>query len=327
MNSPLRDIRTVLVTGGAGFVGSSLVPELLRSTSASVFVLDNLCNGQRGRLPVSDRLTFAEVDLSDAAAVAHVVTELQPDWVFHLAALHFIPYCNAHPAETLQVNVVGTQHLLDACREHPPAALVAVSSMAVYPIRDGANAETDPAGPTDVYGLSKWANEQQVALFSAQVPTRCVVARLSNVYGPRETNPHVVPAILEQVGRGQTDVELGNVKPRRDYVYVTDVAEALLALAAKNESPYRVFNVGAGEEYSVEEIVERLARVSGLPLKIRVASDRVRATDRMHLLCDLTRITREIGWRPRHDLQSGLAALWEWFAPQAARHQTALLAR
>lgn len=315
------------MTGGAGFVGSSLVRELLRSTGASVFVLDNLCNGKRDLLPVSDRLTVAELDLTDGAAVAGAVADVRPDWVFHLAALHFIPYCNAHPAECLHVNVVGTQHLLDACREQPPAALVAVSSMAVYPIRDGANAETDPAGPTDVYGLSKLANEQQVALFATQAPTRCAMARLSNVYGPNETNPHVIPAILEQIARGRTEIDLGNVKPQRDYIYVADVAEAFLALARKNQQSFRVFNVGTGSEYSVEEIVTRLAEISGLPLKIRVASDRVRPSDRMHLLADLTRISGEVGWRPRYDLRGGLAALWDWFASQAAATSPALLAR
>jgi UDP-glucose 4-epimerase len=304
-----------------------LVRELLERTGAPVVVLDNLFNGRKEFLPDAERLRFRAVDLTDAAAVRDVVDEVRPGRVFHLAALHFIPYCNAHPDQALQVNVVGTQNLLEACRRHPPTTLVATSTVAVYPIRDGANAETDPAGPIDVYGMSKWFNEQQVELFASQVPTRCAMVRLSNVYGPHETNPHVLPDILEQVARGQTDIQLGNLKPRRDYVYVTDVARAFVDIADKLRHPFRVYNVGTGCEHSVDEMLEQLARISGLPLKPRVAAERLRAVDRMHLVCDLTRITDEIGWRPRHDLQSGLAALWEWFAARPTCPQPVLLAR
>ena len=106
----------------------------------------------------------------------------------------------------MQVNIVGTQHLLEACRAHEPAALVIASSAAVYPIADGPNAEGNPAGPTDIYGLSKWVNEMQLELFRPTDPrTRCAAARLFNVFGPHETNPHVVPEILTQmmIGPGQ----------------------------------------------------------------------------------------------------------------------------
>lgn len=307
----LDEMGTILVTGGAGFVGSALVPEVLRrSATARVAVLDNLFNGRRGHVPDSPRVALHEVDLADGPAVLDVVRRERPGLVLHLAALHFIPYCDAHPAHTLQVNVVGTQNLLDACRTHPPRRLVAVSTVAVYPIRDGANAEDDPAGPVDVYGLSKWANEQQLALFARQVETRCAAARLSNVYGPNETNPHVVPAILDQVLAGRDEIALGNVKPRRDYIYVTDVAKGLLAIAERNEHSCRTYNLGTGREYSVEEIIAQLAEASGRPLRVVVDPARVRQADRMHLLCDMGRTEAELGWRAEHDLHSGVEALW-----------------
>jgi UDP-glucose 4-epimerase len=304
--------RTLLVTGGAGFVGSHVVARLLDAQPpARVVVLDNLRNGRREFLPASDRVAHRHLDLTNAREVRELIADVRPAVVIHLAALHFIPYCNAHPEETMHVNVVGTQNLLEACRAHPPSALVAASTAAVYPIRDGANAEDDPAEPSDIYGLSKWTNEQQVRLFSGQVPTRCAMARLFNVIGPHETNPHVLPEIVEQVLRGETRLSLGNVKPKRDYVYVTDVAEALAALAERNTHSYRVYNVGTGQEHSVEEMVAELARVSGRPLEIGVDAARVRASDRMHLLCDLSRIAGEIGWRPRYTMSTGLAALWK----------------
>jgi UDP-glucose 4-epimerase len=308
----LQNAKFVLVTGGCGFVGSWVVQELLdRTPVEQVVVVDNLRNGRREFLPESERVVLQDVDLRDGEAIHAIFAETRPDVVIHLGALHFIPYCNAHPAETLHVNVVGTQNVLDACRAFPPASLVIISTAAVYPIADGANREDDPSGPTDIYGLSKAVNEQQLALFARQGNTHCAAARLFNVYGPHETNPHVIPEIVKQMVQGQTVLALGNVKPKRDYVYVTDVARALVTIADGNTHPLRVYNVGTGQEYSVEEIVAELARVSGLPLEIRVAAERVRPADRMHLLCDLRRISSELGWRPRYTLEAGLAELWQ----------------
>lgn len=307
------EVGSILVTGGAGYVGSWLVRELLRRTTGRVTVLDNLVNGRRDYLPDDGRLALHECDLRDAGAVDDAVNSAAPEWVFHLAALHFIPYCNAHPAETMSVNVVGTQNLLEALRRGPASRLVAVSSAAVYPPRTGANGEDDPGGPTDVYGLSKWVNEQQLQLFSTQCPaTRVAAARLFNVFGPRETNPHVIPEILRQIADGRDDLNLGNVKPKRDYVYAADVAAALVAIAGRAEHPYRVYNVGTGHEYSVEEIVDHLAAVTGRDLRVRVDPSRVRPSDRPNLLCDTARTCRETGWVPQYTLATGLAELWQW---------------
>jgi UDP-glucose 4-epimerase len=211
----------------------------------------------------------------------------------------------------MQVNVVGTQNLLEACRLHPPRRLVLASTAAIYPIAETAHSEEDEPGPMDIYGLSKWINEKQLALFAQPGGTRCAVARLFNVIGLHETNPHVVPEILDQMLQGQDDLALGNTQPKRDYVFVTDVADALLLLADKNHESYRIFNVGTGQEHSVEEIVRQLAAVTGRPLRIKETPGRMRPSDRMHLLCNRRRITQELGWHPRYTLASGLKALWE----------------
>ena len=128
----------------------------------------------------------------------------------------------------------------------------------------------------------------------------------------------MIPAIVDQVARGQDEIALGNVKPKHDYVYAADVADALLAIAAGADRPYRVYNVGTGQEYSVEEIVAELARITGRPLRIAVAEDRVRPVDRLHLLSDRSRIGREVGWQPRYTFTGGLAELWQSRSPGGA---------
>jgi UDP-glucose 4-epimerase len=309
---------SVFVTGGAGFVGSWLVRELLERTAAQIFVYDNFRNGKREFLPDDARIEVVEADIRDSGELNRAVGLAKPDWVFHLAALHFIPYCNSHPEETMDVNVVGTQSLLEACRRTRPDVCVVASSAAVYPIREVANCEEDPTGPTDIYGLTKCVNESQLQLFSRQVPSvRCASARFANVYGPHETNPHVIPEIVEQMVEGRSNLLLGNVKPLRDYVFVTDVATALVAIASRSESAYRAYNVSTNSEFSVEDVVAELAQTSGIRLRILTDPARVRPSDRMHLLCDNSRLIRETGWSPRFDLRSGLQELWSWTKQQA----------
>jgi len=300
-----------MVTGGAGYVGSWLVPELLRQSSCRIVVFDNVRNGRVEHIPDDPRIEFVRADLLDRAALRETVTVHQPSWVFHLAALHYIPYCNANPTETIQVNIVGTQNLLEALQSHPPTRLVIASTAAVYPPNDLPNREDDRLEPIDIYGFSKLANEHQVRLFAGQQKScKCIAARLFNVFGPRETNPHVVPEIVRQVFEGQDELDLGNVKPKRDYVYTADVARALVALARTDHASFRAFNVGTGVEHSVEEIVDELARITGRDLRIRTDPSRVRASERMHLVCDRKRISEETGWQPQYDLVSGLEELW-----------------
>jgi UDP-glucose 4-epimerase len=308
----MNTVQRILVTGGAGFVGSELVRQLVDEIEAPrIAVLDNLRNGRRAHVPASPRVTLHVADLTQPDEVRRVVAEVRPDWLFHLGALHFIPYCNAHPAETLHVNVVGSQHLLDACAEHPPTAFILASTAAVYPIMEGPCSEETPVGAVDIYGLSKWTNEQQLALFAQRSPSHCSAARLFNVFGPRETNPHVIPEILQQLTNGQEEIQVGNLSPRRDYIHVSDVARGLRMLAEKNTHSYRTYNVGSGREYSVQDILDELGRIAGRPLRPAVRSERVRRIDRQHLVADISRMEVEIGWLPRYDLARGLAELWQ----------------
>jgi UDP-glucose 4-epimerase len=299
---------SVLVTGGAGFIGRAVVARALR-TGHQVTVLDNLCAGRLKNLEAfADNITFVEADVLDQDAVRSVMERAGPSLVFHLAAHHYIPFCDANPRETLQVNVEGTYAVLsEAARQGVRTAVVA-SSGAFYPsTEEQLNEELRPA-PVDVYGLSKQMTEEVASFIASTTDMRCVAPRLFNTYGPYETNPHLVPHIIESLHEGD-HVELGNVHTKRDYIYVEDVADLLYACAERASDPYTVVNVGTGEEHSAADIVATLEALLGRSIDLSVSASRVRNVDKLHQRADATKLRRLTGSHPRHDLRDGLAEL------------------
>src|ERR1700729_2253853 len=194
----------VLVTGGAGFIGSHL-GNLLVGSGARGLVADDFRLGRREHLEratSTGQAILLEADIRSAEDL-RPVADFEPDTVFHLAALHFIPYCNAHPQEALDVNVLGLESVIRAVRSAPLTSFVFPSSAAIYGFGDERWPESAPPKPDEIYGISKWMGEQIMARFHADRPdVRTAVARLFNTYGPRETNPHVLPAIVAAMPAG-----------------------------------------------------------------------------------------------------------------------------
>jgi len=302
----------VLVTGGAGFIGSHLVESLLDS-GADVLVVDDFRVGRREHLERASqtgRLTVIDGDIRSAADL-RPVAEFAPDTVFHLAALHFIPYCNAHPQEALDVNILGLDAVLRAVRTAPLRTFVFPSSGAIYGFGDAPWPETAPPRPDEIYGISKWMGEQVMSRFHADSPgLRTVVARLFNTYGPRETNPHVLPEVMKALSAGTTRVELGNLWPKRDLIFVTDTAAGLVA-AAGGEPGLEVFNVGTGTGTTIEDVMETIGEITRKPVDVRQVPGRMREDDG-HLVSDPQKLIQATGWKPQYDLEAGLRELLTW---------------
>ena len=298
----------VLITGGAGFIGRALVARCLQE-GHRVTVIDNLCAGRIENLQACiDEIAFHYVDILDEMRVKAIVAETNPGIVFHLAAHHFIPFCNAHPHQTLRVNVEGTHVVLsEAARQGARVAVVA-STGAFYPSHDDALHEQLEAAPVDVYGLSKLLAEQVGRFIAATTDLACVAARLFNTYGPYETNPHLIPVIMESLHQGR-EVQLGNIHTKRDYIYVDDVANLLYRSAQVSEEKSTTVNIGTGVEYSAEEIVQTLGRLLGYDINIRIDAARVRAVDKLHQRACTRRLETLTGMQARHPLAEGLRRL------------------
>jgi UDP-glucose 4-epimerase len=296
----------VLVTGGAGFIGSHLVEGLVEG-GAQVSVIDDLSRGRRDWLHPGAELH--QFDLRDPSAVRGTLARMAPDVVVHLAALHFIPAVDGAPELAWDLNVKATRALVDALEARPPEVLLFASTAAVYPDRSGPIDETCPPGPIDVYGRTKLAGEELVAAFAAKTGTRVRVARIFNVIGPRETNAHVVPELVAQLQAGNDVVRLGNLDTRRDYIDVRDVAEALRRLAALNTSAPATFNVGSGRSTAVADLVRLCEEALGRPVAVVSDSARRRTQDRAELVADARLLQATTGWEPSWPLEKTLAAL------------------
>ena len=298
--------RHVVVTGGAGFIGSHLVERLV-AAGERASVIDDLSRGRREWL--SQEAELREIDLRDTAALQRAVEQLAPDVVVHLAALHFIPAVDGAPDLAKDVNVSGTDFLLEALAAKPPELFLFASTAAVYPDRRGPIDETCPAEPLDLYGRTKLEGERLVAEFAARIGTRCIAARIFNVLGRRETNRHVVPELVGQLRRGHAPVRLGNLESRRDYTDVLDVSEALQRLLSLPPDGSDTFNVGSGRSVSVADLVRACERILGRPIDVEVEPERVRRNDRAELVADSSLLHDATGWTPSRSLETTLADL------------------
>jgi UDP-glucose 4-epimerase len=297
-----------LITGGAGFIGSAIVPTL-KVAGYDIYVLDNLSFGNRRFIDISDDHFFL-ADIRDARKVEEILMHLKPEIVVHLAAIHFIPYCNQHPFEAADINIRGTMNVLNTCKNLKSLKKFFIASTAaVYPIDNNAVNEEHELHPLDIYGLSKLSDEYLCRNFYLETGIDTIICRFFNAFGPNETNPHLIPEIEKQLRSGLRTIKLGNLTPKRDFIHTYDMASAVRQLLKLDKIGYDVFNLGRGIEYSVVDIVEAFERQLNEKITIEVDPDRVRKVEREHLLADVTKLKKTAGWEPEWGIDEGIKNL------------------
>jgi UDP-glucose 4-epimerase len=309
---PKPPFETVLVTGAAGFIGSRAV-KILQELGCRVIAVDNLYVG----LPMPDAsasVVPVEVDIRDRAALKKTFLDYRPDAVLHLAAVHHIPTCERDPHLALDVNVLGTQSLLEAADAAGTRNLVMASSGAVYvwdsgPLVEGVTA----TGAKDIYAITKLSNEYQVNCWAARSGGRGHMVRLFNTIGHGDPNGHLIPDILEQVARDgrRPTVRLGNTAPKRDYIYVDDTASGFVTvLSHLLEGPSSdVFNLCTGQELSVLELVQEMGSILGKQIAVESDPARIRKVDRLQQLGTPQKLADKTGWTPSWNMRQALTEI------------------
>lgn len=318
----------VLVTGGAGFIGSHIV-DGLRAAGHAPSVLDDLSSGSGDNLPAGVPLHVA--DIADADAVNRVFAEERPDAVCHQAAQMSVSRSVRDPAFDARVNVMGLVNVLTAAAMYGAKRFVFASSGGVlYGDVTSPAPETTPANPVSPYGITKWAGERYLEFFAREHGLETVALRYSNVYGPRQ-NPHgeagVVAIFCKRYLAGETATINGDGRYVRDYVFGVDVARAnLAALQAPSEAirprTLTSLNIGTGIGTDVNDLDAALRTAmadvlahQGKPCTLRpTAHGPARAGDLRSNLVDAALASRVLSWRPSVTLAEGLALTADWFA-------------
>jgi UDP-glucose 4-epimerase len=321
----------VLVTGGAGYIGSVVAAQLV-AAGHDVTVLDDLSTGHADAVPAG--ATFVKGTVRDCAA--EVLAD-GIDGVLHLAARSLVGESVAEPARYWSANLGGSVALLEAMREIGVRTIVFSSTAAVYgepehtPI-----AETAPTRPTNPYGASKLAVDTTLAEFARLYGFGAMSLRYFNVAGAHRAgdgarfgerhNPetHLIPAVLAAAAAGQRVQVFGDDYPTpdgtciRDYIHVTDLADAhLRALAACRPGQHRVYNLGNGTGFSVRQVVDVCSEVTGIAIGTDIAPRR--AGDPAVLVASAERIQTELGWQASRDLRDMAADAWEFTRARALR--------
>ena len=301
----------VLVTGGAGFVGSHVVDRLL-AASHTVHVLDNLATGRRERVPAAARLHVC--DLRDAR-LDTVFAAARPAVVVHLAAQAAVSRSVADPRHDASVNVLGTIALLESCRRAGvPRAVYISTGGAAYGDTDVLPTPEDhPIRPASPYGISKVTAERYLEVWAALTGGSGLTLRLANVYGPRQDpagEAGVIAIFASRLLSGVRCVVNGDGDQTRDYVYVGDVADAV-ALAVSSPDAVGIANIGTGIETTVNDLYRRLARLTNVRGDAEHAP--AKPGEQRRSVLDATRAKSLLGWSATTPLDEGLTQTVAWF--------------
>ena len=299
----------VLVTGGAGFIGSHVADAFL-SRGDDIAVADDLSRGQAGRL--DSGVTLAKVSMGDPDSLAVLVRDTRPDIICHLAAQIDVRVSVTAPADDARTNVVGTINVLEAARAVGARVIFASSGGARYG-RDAVipTPEGGFALPESPYGIAKLCTEHYIELYNRLHGTRHSVLRLANVYGPRQDpagEAGVIALFCASVLTGRAPVIYGDGAQTRDYVYVGDVVRAFVA-AADTDRP-GTWNIGTGVETPVLGLIVALRQITGRAIEREFAPARAGALPRSAV--DPRLAATELGWRPLTQLNDGMGNVYRW---------------
>ncbi|MGO2264658.1 dTDP-glucose 4,6-dehydratase [Halomonas sp.] len=327
-------IKTFLITGGAGFIGSAVVRELIQNTTHQVINVDKLTYAGNlesiGSIEGHDRYTFVQADICDASAMQQLFTQHQPDVVMHLAAESHVDRSIDGPAEFIQTNVVGTAVLLEAARSYwnslqgerrDAFRFHHISTDEVYGDLEGTEdlfTEHTPYAPSSPYSASKASSDHLVRAWQRTYGLPTLITNCSNNYGPYHFPEKLIPLMILNALAGKSLPVYGNGQQIRDWLYVEDHARALIKVATEGQVG-ETYNIGGHNEKANLTVVETLCDLLQ-ELVPKDASYReliTFVTDRpghdVRYAIDASKIERELGWVPEETFESGLRKTVEWY--------------
>ena len=307
----LKD-KKVLVTGGAGFIGSEVVSQLIKK-NAMVTVLDNFSSGKKQYLPKNNKkLKIIKGDITDEKIVKRAVKDQES--VIHLAALPFIPDSFYYPADFFNVNTTGSVNLLwKSIQSNSVDRFIHISTSEVYGSAQFVPMdENHPTAPHSTYAVSKLAGDRVAFTLHKENGFPVVIIRPFNSYGPKYTQPYIIPEIMNQLLQGTKELMLGNVDATRDFTYVSDTADAIIRSLSSKKAIGEIINVGSGNEISIRDLALKISKIAKIKTKIRYDESRERPYDVNRLICNNKKAKTILDWTPKITMDQGLKKIFQW---------------
>lgn len=304
----------VLITGGAGFIGSHILAQLQGRRDMDVVVFDNLSSGSKEHVPAG--MELVEGDVCDEAAVDALFADHHFDAVIHLAAQTMVPTSVEQPVLDCQINLEGVLHVLEACRIHGTGHILFSSSAAVYgdnlhiPLK-----ETERLVPTSPYGITKMTTEHYLRVYHELYGMDATVFRFANVYGERQGEKGeggVVSIFCKLLSQRQGITVFGDGNQTRDFVYAGDIAQAIIrALPLKG---CHTMNVSTGQETSINDLIRSFEKAVGYTVPVQYTAPRT--GDILRSVLSNEALKRDLGFVPEMDLEEGIRRTYDWYRSQ-----------
>lgn len=304
----------ILITGGAGFIGSHILAQLQGRRDMDVVVFDNLSSGSKEHVPAG--MELVEGDVCDEAAVDALFADHHFDAVIHLAAQTMVPTSVEQPVLDCRINLEGVLHVLEACRIHDTGHILFSSSAAVYgdnfhiPLK-----ETERLVPTSPYGITKMTTEHYLRVYHELYGMDATVFRFANVYGERQGEKGeggVVSIFCKLLSQRQGITVFGDGNQTRDFVYAGDIAQAIIrALPLKG---YHTMNVSTGQETSLNDLIRSFEKAVGYTVPVQYTAPRT--GDILRSVLSNEALKRDLGFVPEMDLEEGIRRTYDWYRSQ-----------
>lgn len=301
----------VLVTGGAGFIGSTLTRKLL-DMDYHVTVFDDLSTGLKENLPKSNSLELIEGNLRDFNLVTKTIR--RHSYVIHLAAQAFIPFSYQMPLQVAEVNAVGSINIFKACSESKVKRLVHISSSEVYGSAQYVPMNEDhPLKPYSTYSVAKVAADLWAQTFFLEHKLPVVILRPFNTFGPRESLPYFIPEMIRQCLK-EPKIRVGNLETSRDFTYIEDTANAMIKALETENIEGEIINIGIGKTHKMKEILALIKKETDTEKKqVALDKNRLRPRDVETLVTDNSKARKLLGWTPKTTFEEGIQKTIQWY--------------
>jgi len=303
------EIKKIVITGGAGFIGSNLTNELVKN-GHSVVVIDDLSSGKKENF--DKKAKFYKQDVR-SKKISEIFKKEKPDIVFHLAAKPIVQEVYKNPFEAIEVNVMGTVNVLEACRQQKNIkSIVIVSSDKAYgkteklPYKETTSLKGDHP-----YDCSKSAADLMARMYFVTYRLPIVITRFSNVFGPGDTNfSRIIPGILKSVIENKEFLIRSDGKMIREYTYVRDIIDGCINLSNNNKNFGEAFNFGSKNIFSVIDAVKNIEKILNIKIKYRILNTAKNEIPEQYL--DWSKAKKRLNWKPKTNFENGIKKTFEW---------------